>query len=61
MRENEYRRIEPAHFHITSDGKDGFLCQPSAPLEKGDYILLNIAQKPVGELGDLKVYPFTVP
>lgn len=61
LRENEYRRIEPAHFHIKSDGKEGFLCQPSAALEKGDYILLNIAQKPVGELEDLKVYPFTVP
>ena len=60
LRENEYRRIEPAHFHIKSDGKEGFICQPSAALEKGDYILLNITQKPVGELEDVRVYPFTV-
>ena len=30
-------------------------------LTKGDYILLNIKQKPIGDLKDLKVYSFQVP
>ena len=61
VRENEYKRIEPADFSIKSDGEEGFICQPSAALGKGDYILLNITQQPIGNLQDLKVYPFMVP
>ena len=61
VRENEYKRLEPADFSIKSDGNDGFICQPLETLEKGNYILLNLAQTPIGNLQDLKVYPFTVP
>jgi len=61
VRENEYKRIEPEHFFIKSDGKDGFICRPLEPLLRGDYILLNIAQKPIGDLEDLRVYPFRIP
>ena len=60
LRENEYKRVEPAHFYIKSDGDDGFICHPLEALGRGDYILLNITQKPIGELQDLKVYPFMV-
>lgn len=59
--ENEYTRVEPANFSIKSDGEDGFFCHPSDTLPKGDYILLNIKQKPIGDLKDLKVYSFQVP
>ena len=61
IRENEYKRIEPAHFFIKSDGGDGFICHPLEALVKGDYILVNIAKKPIGDLQDLIVYPFMVP
>ena len=61
VRENEYKRVEPADFFIKSDGDNGFICQPLEALGKGDYILLNLAQTPIGNLQDLKVYPFTVP
>jgi len=59
--ENEYKRIEPACFHIKSDGENGFFCQPRENLLKGEYILLNLKQPPIGDLKDLKVYPFHTP
>ncbi len=61
LRDNEYTRIEPSAFHIAAYGKDGFRCQPRVPLRKGEYILVNIAQRPIGELGDFMVFPFRVP
>ena len=59
--ENDYKRIEPAHFFIKSDGDNGFICHPLDALFKGEYILLNIKQNPIGDLKDLKVYSFQVP
>ena len=59
--ENEYKRIEPANFYIKSDGDNGFICHPLEALIKGEYILLNLKQPPIGDLKDLKVYPFHVP
>ena len=61
VRENEYIRIEPARFYIKSDKENGFICHPLDALVKGEYILLNIAQEPIGSLQDLKVFPFRVP
>lgn len=59
--ENEYKRVEPVNFFIKSDGENGFICHPLEALVKGEYILLNLKQKPIGELQDLKVYSFQVP
>ena len=59
--ENDYKRVEPANFYIKSDGDKGFFCHPTDALPKGDYILLNIKQNPIGDLKDLKVYSFQVP
>lgn len=59
--ENDYKKVEPAHFFIKSDGDDGFICHPLEALAKGEYILLNIKQSPIGNLKDLKVYSFQVP
>lgn len=61
LRDNEYTRIEPSSFHISAYGDDGFLCQPKVSLGKGEYILVNIAQRTVGELNDFSVFPFQVP
>jgi len=61
LRDNEYKRIEPANFYIKSDGDNGFICHPLEALGRGDYILVNLSQPPVGDLQDLKVYPFMVP
>ena len=60
LRDNIYQRIEPPAFSIKVDEGDAFVCQPAEALAPGEYILVNIAQKPVGELGDLMVYPFSV-
>jgi hypothetical protein len=59
--ENDYKRVEPANFFIKSDGENGFFCHPLNALVKGEYILLNIKQNPIGDLKDLKVYSFQVP
>lgn len=59
--ENDYKRVEPANFFIKSDGDNGFFCHPLDALVKGEYILLNIKQIPIGGLKDLRVYSFRVP
>jgi hypothetical protein len=58
--ENDYKRVEPANFIIKSDGENGFIFHPLNAMVKGEYILLNIKQEPIGDLKDLKVYPFQV-
>ena len=57
--ENNYTRLELNNFDIKADG-EAFVCQPWQPLKPGEYVLLNLMQRPVGELGDLLVYPFSV-
>ena len=57
--ENIYIRMEPKAFTIKAES-DSFICQPHEPLQPGEYILVNLAQHPIGKLGDLLVYPFSV-
>ena len=57
--DNVYMRLEPRHFAVKAEG-EAFVCQPLLPLEAGEYVLLNLSQQPIGELGDLLVYPFSV-
>jgi len=59
LTENEYMRLEPNNFEVRAEG-DAFICKPHQPLAPGDYILVNLTQQPVGDLGDLLVYPFCV-
>ena len=61
LRLNYYQRIEPQHFSIKTVGDSTFEFHPLAALERGSYILVNIAQQPTGELEDYIVYPFQVP
>lgn len=57
--ENNYTRLEPNSFDIKAES-DSFICQPKLPLMPGEYILACLSQRPIGELGDLLVYPFCV-
>lgn len=57
--ENNYTRLEPNAFDIKAES-DAFICQPRQPLKPGEYILACLSQKPVGELSDLRVFPFSV-
>lgn len=57
--ENIYTRLELSGFNIKSES-DAFICQPLQPLTPGEYILVCFSQKPIGELQDLLVYPFSV-
>ena len=59
LMDNEYMRLEPKDFDVRADG-DAFVCQPRLPLAPGEYILVNLSQQPIGDLGDLLVYPFSV-
>ena len=59
LADNEYIRLEPNNFEVRAEG-DAFICQPRQPLAPGDYILVNLTQQPVGDLGDLLVYPFCI-
>lgn len=57
--ENNYKRLDLNSFDIKAEG-DSFVCQPLRPLQAGEYILLNLQGKTVGEFGDLLVYPFCI-
>ena len=59
LSENDYMRLEPRDFELRAED-DAFVCQPRQPLLPGEYILVCLSQKPIGELGDLLVYPFSV-
>ena len=59
LSENDYMRMEPRDFELRAED-DAFVCQPRQPLLPGEYILVCLSQKPIGELGDLLVYPFSV-
>lgn len=59
LTDNEYIRLELNSFELRAEG-DAFVCQPHQPLAPGDYILVNLTQQPVGDLGDLLVYPFCI-
>lgn len=57
--ENNYMRLEPNAFDVKAES-DSFICQPRQPLKPGEYILAYLTQQPIGELGDLMVFPFSV-
>lgn len=59
LMDNVYTRLEPNAFDVKADG-EAFVCQPLQPLQPGEYILVNLSQKPIGDLQDLLVYPFCV-
>ena len=59
LSDNEYLRFEPEYFDIKAAG-DAFVCQPKQALQPGEYIIVCLSQKPIGELEDLLVYPFSV-
>ena len=57
--ENNYTRLELSTFDIKADS-EAFICQPRHWLKAGEYILVSLKSRPIGELGDLMVYPFSV-
>ena len=59
LMENVYMRLEPKDFNVRAED-DAFVCQPHQPLTPGEYILVCLTQKPIGELGDFLVFPFSV-
>lgn len=59
LMENDYQRLEPNDFDIKAE-EDAFVCRPKAPLRKGEYVLVCLTQKPIGDLQDLMVFPFSV-
>ncbi len=59
LEKNSFMRFTPEDFELRAEG-DAFVCRPRSPLPKGDYILINVEQKPTGEMGDYKGYPFRV-
>jgi len=61
LRENAYLRIEPPQFDIKILNDSTFECRPVNLLDPGEYILVNIAQQPKGEMLDYTVYPLRIP
>ncbi len=61
LTDNDYLRLEPTNFDIHADKEDGFIVSPRKEFSKGEYILVNLDQKPSSESGDYNVFPFQVP
>lgn len=57
--ECNYTRLEPSAFDVKAES-DSFICQPRQVLQSGEYILVCLTQRPIGELQDILVYPFSV-
>lgn len=61
LRLNHYQRVEPQNFSIKPICDSTFEFHPLTALNRGSYILVNIAQQPIGDFMDYIVYPFQVP
>ena len=61
LKECDYVRIDLNAFVIENLPDMGFSVTPKTPLFPGEYILINLEQKPVNEEGDVIAYDFTVP
>lgn len=57
--ECNYTRLEPSAFDVKAES-DSFICQPRQALQPGEYILACLTQRPIGELQDILVFPFSV-
>lgn len=55
-----YTRVELKAFRIENLPDMGFAVTPLAPLAPGEYILVNLAQPPVGEQENIRAFPFSV-
>ena len=60
LEKNEYTRFLPEHFDIRPAAGIGFACTPCKPLPVGEYIVVYLKQKPVGDAGDYMVHAFSV-
>lgn len=61
LTECPYIRVDLNNFRIESLPEMGFAATPLKPLEPGEYILVNLVQQPVNDMGDIKVYDFSIP
>ncbi len=61
LADNDYDRIVPSGFHIQAAPDEGFICRPISPLSWGEYIVVHLNQKSIGEMEDIKAFPFQVP
>lgn len=59
LADNEYIRMEPKDFDVRADG-DSFICRSRHPLSPGEYIIVCLSQKSIGELEDILAYPLSV-
>ncbi|GEM_PF-268359 len=59
--ENAYTRVDLSAFRIENLPGMGFAVTPLSPLPPGEYILFNLAQTPVNEYGDFRVFDFSIP
>ncbi|MCD8318390.1 MAG: hypothetical protein LUC45_05940 [Paraprevotella sp.] len=56
----DYKRVELGLFTIEALPKMGFAVTPIKALFPGEYILVDLSQKPVNDYGDFEAYDFTV-
>lgn len=56
----DYRRFDLDLVEITVNDDDSYVVKPHEELEAGEYIITDLRQPPVNELGDREVYAFTV-
>lgn len=60
LEKNEHTRFLPEHFDIRPAAGIGFACTPRKPLPVGEYIVVYLNQKPIGDASDYMVHAFSV-
>lgn len=60
LRKCEFQTLDLFFADLKLLPDDNFLVVPKKPLATGEYVLVQLSQQPVNEMGDLIVYPFTI-
>ena len=60
VHDNKCIFVDLNNFRIEASGEEAFRITPLKDLQPGEYIFTWITARPIGELGDWTVFPFTV-
>ena len=60
VHDNKCIFVDLNNFRIEASGEEAFHITPLSDLQPGEYIFTWITARPIGELGDWTVFPFTV-
>ncbi|MDE5561277.1 MAG: hypothetical protein K2J00_05675 [Bacteroidaceae bacterium] len=60
LRDNDCIFVNLNNFSIQAHGDESFIIQPLSPLDAGEYFFTWLTGEPIGDLGDWRVWPFSI-